>query len=169
MLERVPDLWLSRSWTTRPRRAGESADAYVFVDDKTFRDRLAAGGFIEHVEFPWGQLSGTPTLEPPEGRDALLEIELHGAKQVRQRHPDAVLVFVVPPSPEAQAARLRARGDPEDQVTRRVEFGRREVEEGRRIADHVVVNDDLDRAVDEVAGIVAAHRRRRAERSQQEK
>ena len=99
----------------------------------------------------------------------MLEIELEGAKQVKQRDPDAVMVLVVPPSEEEQAARLRGRGDPEERVLARVQQARERDPEFRRLADHVVVNDGLDRAVDEVAGIVAEHRRRRAQRSDQEK
>ena len=158
LLEVVPRLWLSRSYTTRQRREGEPADAYRFVDRETFLARLDRGGFLEHNEF-LGQLYGTPTLDPPPGHDVVLEIELHGARQVRERYPDAVVVLVVPPSRAAQEARLRGRGDPDAKVAARLAIADAEEEDGRRLADHVVVNDDLERAVAEVAGIVEGLRR----------
>lgn len=158
LLERDPRLWLSRSWTTRARRPGEAVDAYRFVDRATFLANAEAGGFLEWVEVLPDQLSGTPWPEVPEGRDLLLEIDLNGARQVRQRYQEAVLVLVLPPSREAQEARMRRRGDTEEQISRRLALGEVEGREGRLVADHVVVNDDLGRAVDELAGILAAHR-----------
>lgn len=152
-----PRLWLSRSWTTRPRRPGEPADAYEFVDRATFEERARAGGFFEWAEF-LGHLYGTPLAEPPPGRDVLLEIDLQGARQVRSRRPDAVLILLRPPSAEAQAERMRARGDDEDRITARLEAGQEEERAGLELADAVVVNADLDRAVAEVAGILERRR-----------
>ena len=88
----------------------------------------------------------------------MLEIDVNGAEQVRAAHPEAVVIMVVPPSEEAQADRLRHRGDSVDQVEARLALGREEIPRGRAVADHVVLNDDLDRAVEEVAGIIAGHR-----------
>jgi guanylate kinase len=159
LLETVPSLWLSRSWTTRKRRPGEDPDAYVFVGPEEFMARVNDDGFLEWTEFPGnGHLYGTPVLEPPPGRDVLLEIELDGAQQVKKRHPEAVLVLIVAPSPQIQEARLRQRGDDEAAVARRVEVGAGEELDGRRLADAVVVNDDVNRAADEVAGILAGYR-----------
>ena len=159
LLELDPKLWLSRSWTTRPRREGEASDAYTFVDRDAFVSRVKAGGFVEYTEFQGtGHLYGTPTLDPPPGRDAILEIELDGAQQIKARHPGAKLILIVPPSREVQAARLRARGDNEVHVARRVELGAEEELKGRAMADAVVVNDDVERAAAEVAGILARHR-----------
>jgi guanylate kinase len=159
LLRDRPELWLSRSWTTRQRRPGEAEDAYVFVERATFLERVAAGGFLEWTEFPGnGRLYGTPDLDDaPVDRDVILEIELHGAAQVKAQHPEAVLVLIVAPTPEDQQQRLRQRGDDEASVARRVRFGVEEEALGRRIADHVVVNDDVARAAREVAGIVDAH------------
>jgi guanylate kinase len=159
LLELDERLWLSRSWTTRPRRPGEPEDAYVFVDRPSFLRRVEEGGFLEWTEFAGsGHLYGTPVLHAPPGRDVLLEIELDGAGQVRRRHPDAVVILIVAPSEEEQRARRRRRGDDEESVRRRVEVGLQEEAVGRRIADHVVVNDDVERAAREVAGILDARR-----------
>jgi guanylate kinase len=157
VIERVPGLWLSRSWTTRPRRAGEAPDAYRFVDRSTFQAQADAGGFLEWAEV-FGELYGTPVPDPPEGHDVLLEIDIQGASQVRARQGDAVVVLVLAPSRAAQEERLRGRGEDDATVSRRLAQADQEEETGRELADHVVVNDDLSRASDEVAAIVEGHR-----------
>jgi guanylate kinase len=157
LVARDPDLWLSRSWTTRPRRGGERDDAYNYVDRPRFEAAIAAGGFLEWAEF-LGHLYGTPQPDPPPGKDLLLEIDLQGAEQVKERYPEAVLVLLVPPSPEVQRERLRLRGDDEAEVERRVAKGVEEVERGKALTPYVVVNQDVDQATAAVAGILAAHR-----------
>jgi guanylate kinase len=155
------NLWLSRSWTTRRRRSSELTGAYVFVDRDEFMVRTKADGFVEWTEFAGnGQLYGTPTLDAPEGLDVVLEIEIDGAAQVKQRYPEAVLVLIAAPSQQVQAQRLRQRGDDEPSVARRLAVGEEEDRVGRRMADYVVVNDDLGRASQELAGIVDSCRER---------
>lgn len=160
LVEADPSLWLSRSWTTRARRKSESPYAYRFVDRETFLSHVAADGFVEHAEV-FGNLYGTPLPTPPAGSDVVLEIDVQGAEQVRARFLDAVLIFVEPPSREAQRARLRVRGDDEEVIARRLAKADAEEAIGRRIADFVVVNDWLERAVAEVAGIVSTRRSQR--------
>ena len=157
----VPNLWLSRSWTTRPPRSGEAPGAYHFVDRPTFVAHADAGGFLEWAEV-FGHLYGTPVPAPPAGDDLLLEIDVQGAAQVRERDPDAVVIFVVAPSRQVQEQRLRGRGDDEALIARRLAQADHEEVAGRALADHVVVNDELGRAVEEVAGIVELHRARRS-------
>jgi guanylate kinase len=153
---------LSRSWTTRGRRSGETEDAYTFVDKETFLRRVAEGGFLEWATV-LDEYYGTPVPEPPPGRDVVFEIDVQGAKQVLEHCDEVVCVLLVAPSREAQEQRLRERGDSEEHVRQRVELGDKEIAEGAGIVDAVVVNDDLDRAVDELGAIIAAARRRFAD------
>jgi guanylate kinase len=143
LVEADDRLWLSRSWTTRPRRPGEAEDAYVFVDAEAFRERISKDGFLEWAEF-LGNLYGTPLPTPPPGHDVLLEIDLEGARQVLAARPDALVILVVPPTEAHQIERLRRRGDTEAHVQARVARGRAEIAAGREVAHHVVVNDDLE-------------------------
>lgn len=158
LVERDPQLWLSRSWTTRPRRPNEAEDAYLFVDRVAFDAHAAAGGFLEWAEPVPGQFSGTPLPENPAGTGLVLEINVDGARQIKERFPDAVVVLVLAPSVAAQEARMRERGDPPERIAERVRIGQEEERAGRVLADEVVVNDDLNRAVDEVAGILQRYR-----------
>ena len=146
-------LWLSRSWTTRARRPGEREDAYRWVDRATFEARIAAGGFLEWAPF-LDYLQGTPTPDPPPGQDVLLEIDVQGAMQVRARYPDALFLFLDAPSPEAQRARLEARGDSPERVEQRLALAATERAAAHDLGAVVVINDDLDRAVAEVVSII---------------
>lgn len=168
VLERVPDLYLSVSVTTRARRPVERDGVdYVFVDDLEFDRMVAAGELVEWAEI-FGHRSGTPaepirrTLE--EGSDALLEIDVQGARQIRESVPDAVLVFLAPPSLEELERRLRARAT-EDEARLRRRLATAEAEmSARSWFDHVVVNDEVERASSQVAAIIGRSRRARAAR-----
>ena len=97
----------------------------------------------------------------PSGRDLVLEIEVDGAQQVKRRSPDALLLFVLPPSRAEQQRRLAGRGDPDPRIEERLRKAEEEEPIGRALADHVVVNDDLDRTVRELLAIIDAERARR--------
>ena len=159
LLRRDPTLRLSRSWTTRDQRPGERDDAYVFASRAQFEAHRAAGGFLEWTEF-LGNYYGTPVPDLGEGRDLVLEIEVDGAQQVKARHPESTLIFVLPPSRDEQRRRLEGRGDPEPKVQQRLRKAEEEEPVGLALADFTVVNDDLDRTVDEMLGIIAALRAR---------
>jgi len=153
LVERVANLWLSRSWTTRAPRPGEPTDAYVFVDEPTFLKKADEGGFLEWATF-LGNHYGTPVPKAPQGMDVLLEIDVQGAAQVVKKDPDATVILLLPPSLEIQRARLEGRGDLPDAVDRRLQKGVEEVAQGRALATHEVVNDELEHAVELCAGIV---------------
>ena len=162
LVRRDRNLWLSRSWTTRERRVGERQDAYVFVSAAEFESRISKGGFLEWTEF-LGNYYGTPRpdrLDDPQAPDIVLEIELDGAQQVKQQYPQAILIFVLPPSRHEQERRLRGRGDPDDKVLARLRKAEKEEVIGREQADYLVVNDDLERTVDEMVDIIRRERAR---------
>jgi guanylate kinase len=129
----------------------------VFTDHATFERRIEEGGFLEWTSF-LGNYYGTPRPDVTSQRDVVLEIEVDGARQVKSVHPEAVLIFVLPPSREEQQRRLRGRGDPEDKVDQRLQKALDEEPVGLAIANHVVVNDDLERTVDEMMEIIRHHR-----------
>jgi guanylate kinase len=160
LVQRDPNLWLSRSWTTRARRDGERPDAYVFTTTEAFERNVSDGGFVEWNEF-LGSYYGTPRFEhldvPPDA-DIVLEIELNGAQQVKRVYPDAVLIFVLPPSRDEQERRLRGRGDPDHKILARLRKAEQEEPVGTSQADYLVVNDDLDRTVDEMLSIIEKER-----------
>lgn len=149
LIDRYPELWLSRSWTTRERRPSEDEDAYVFVSRQEFEDRIAADGFLEHAEF-LGNYYGTPTLDEGLDRDAILEIDVQGARQVVEKEPDAVLIFLEAPSREDQLQRLRRRGDPEEKVAQRVNKAAQEASAGRELGAQTIVNHDIDDTVEQM-------------------
>lgn len=161
---RNPDIAVSVSATTRPRRPGEvNGVHYHFIDRPRFRDMIDAGEFLEWAEFN-GQLYGTPwsSVASPvaSGATLVLEIEVQGALQVRRREREvgdisAVLVFLEPPSWEVLEARLRGRGsEDEESIAARLRIGREEMAAGADF-DHHIVNDDVDAAVAQLERILA--------------
>jgi len=157
LLDRDPNLWLSRSWTTRAQRRGEPDDAYVFVTRDAFEENIERGGFLEWAPF-LDYLQGTPLPSPPEGSDIVLEIDVAGARQVRDLFPDALLLFVDSPDVAEQRRRLEGRGDPPEKVEARIAHGVRERLAAAELGLPVIINDDLDRAVEEILDIIARAR-----------
>lgn len=158
LLEARSPLVFSVSCTTRDPRPGEVDGAqYRFVSEEEF-DRLVAGGaFLEWARV-FGERYGTLAADVEralgEGRDMLLEVDVQGARSVRERVPEAVLVFLQPPSEEELARRLAARGtEAGDDLARRLAEARREMAQATWF-DHVVVNDDVGRAADAVLAII---------------
>jgi guanylate kinase len=158
LLERVPRLRLAVSATTRARRPGEQDGVhYWFLSDEDFDCRLAADDFLESHEFPWGQRSGTLLSEldriAEEGRVPLLELELNGSLAVKDKVPGAVTIFVDAPLAELER-RLRERAtESAGEIEERVALAYEQKRLARRF-DHVVENDDRERAADEVVALV---------------
>lgn len=162
VLERDPRLRFSVSHTTRKPRADEVDGVdYYFVDTEEFRKLVDSGAFLEHAEYS-GRLYGTSAaaldLVLGEGLDVLLEIEVQGARQLRESGFDARFVFLLPPSLETLEVRLRGRGtDPPEAIHRRLAVADRELE-AVRFFDYAVVNDDLEAAIEAVRAIIGAER-----------
>ncbi|GHH47573.1 guanylate kinase [[Pseudomonas] boreopolis] len=164
-LARDPQIALSISFTSRAPRPGERhAEHYHFVSAAEFERMIAAGDFFEHA-LVHGDWKGTArqSVEPQlsAGRDVLLEIDWQGARQVRAQVPDAVSVFILPPSRQALEERMRKRGqDSEEVIARRLAAAREEMSHYGEF-DYVIINEDFETAVSEMCSIFVASRLRR--------
>jgi len=162
ILEEDAGLTISVSHTTRPPRTGEADGAdYHFVDEEAFLELVRQEGFLEHADYN-GHNYGTSwrAIEAPldEGRDVVLEIEVQGAEQVRERMSDAILLFLLPPSLVVLEERLRGRHTDSDAViAKRLALVDRELAAAKHF-DFAVVNDDLELAVRQVLDVIAAVR-----------
>jgi guanylate kinase len=158
LLDRVPSLRLAVSATTRAQRPGEEPGVhYWFLSDDEFDRRLAAGEFLEHVRFPWGQRSGTLASEldriTEEGHVPLLELELRGSLKVKEKEPTAVTIFVDAPLEELER-RLRSRAtESAGEIDDRIALAADQKALAHRF-DYVVENDDRRRAADECVSLV---------------
>jgi guanylate kinase len=160
LLSRVPELELSVSATTRAPRPGEQTGVdYHFMTPEEFDRHHAAGNFVEHATYSgrrYGTLHSELERRLVRGAPVVLEIEVEGARQVRVAIPDAVAVFIAPPSADALRGRLVGRGtDTPEQIDERMRTAERELEARSEFA-HVVVNDRLEDATDELTDIVRA-------------
>jgi len=162
LLEAEPEVRLSVSYTTRPARPGEiDGRDYHFVTLPEFERMLEAGEFLESALI-YGNRYGTSQTwierERAEGRDVLLEIDWQGAQQVRRLVRQVVSIFILPPSPEVLESRLRGRGqDSEEVVTRRLAAAREEISHVSEY-EYVIINDDFNRAAQDLRSIVRAER-----------
>lgn len=166
VLARVPDSEIAVSVTTRPARPGEvDGKHYHFLDRRSFEERLAAGDLLESAEYA-GHLYGTPRAETmrrvAEGAVVILEIELQGARQVRDLVPEALLVFLAPPDLGELERRLRGRGtETDDGLAERLRVAREEMA-AADLFDVVVINDDVREAEHELVRVIERARARRA-------
>jgi guanylate kinase len=157
LVERVPDLEVAVSATTRPQRPGEEdGREYWFLSEEEFVRRVEAGAFLEHVTFVgarYGTLSSEIDRISGEGRVCILELEIDGALEVQERVENAITLFIAADVPELER-RLRARAtESSGEIGERVRIARRQKEQVGEF-EYVVVNDDLERAVQELADIV---------------
>lgn len=165
VLARDPALSLSISFTSRGPRPGERhAEHYHFVDDAEFQRMIDAGDFFEYARVH-GDWKGTArqSVEPQlaTGRDVLLEIDWQGARQVRAKVPDAVSIFILPPSRQALEDRMRRRAqDSEETIARRLAAAQEEMSHYAEF-DYVIVNEDFATATDDLASVITASRLRR--------
>lgn len=147
--------------TRRPRKGERNGMDYEFIGRPEFEAMIARGEFAEHAEVH-GNFYGTPLRNFEEagsrGEHLVLDIDVQGARQIRERIPDALLVFVIPPSAEVLVSRLTKRGtEADDEVARRLRAAKRELLRAKDF-DHVVVNDDLERAVEEIRRVARTGR-----------
>ena len=157
-LERIPELELSVSATTREPRPGEvDGVAYHFLDDDEFERRVRAGDFVEHASYSgrrYGTLRSELERRTGAGAPVVLEIEVQGARQIRETMPEAVRIFIAPPNEEALRNRLVGRGtDDPEQVAARLRTAREELSAQGEFP-HVVINDRLDDAVEALEDVV---------------
>ena len=170
LLERFADLRFSVSHTTRPRRPQEvDGRDYHFVDDAAFDAMVAAGEFVEwaHVHANrYGTAHSEVRAAAAAGQSLLFDVDYQGAAQIRQRHPDAVAMFILPPSLAELRRRLASRGtETPESLELRYRNALREIGAYPQF-DYLVVNDDIDRAVETLCGIVHAERSRRVRRAE---
>lgn len=158
------NLEYSISMTTRDIRPGEvDGKDYYFVTREEFENRINSGKFLEHAEFV-GNYYGTPLDKVEEklaaGKEVVLEIEVQGALQVRQKCPDAVFIFLAPPSKKALYERLRGRGtESEEKIQQRIEKANKEFKLAHKY-DYIVINDDVANAADRIMAIIRAEHAR---------
>lgn len=160
LMQRLPQLELSVSATTRPPRPGEREGAdYHFMSADQFERHVQAGDFVEHADYAgrrYGTLREELESRIRRGTPVVLEIEVQGARQIRRAMPDAVQVFIAPPSLDALRNRLIGRGTDDDaEVERRLDVAERELRAKQEFA-HVVVNDRLDDAMERLTAIVTS-------------
>ena len=167
LLRKNPNLRLSVSATTRAPREGEvDGREYYFVSHEKFDNMIAEDGFLEYAEYV-GNKYGTPKEAVfrmlDEGLDVILEIEVKGFLQIKKACPECVTIFVAPPSFEELQLRLRGRGtEDEEVIAERLKTAERELQH-QHLFDYVVINDDVDRAADEVLSIIANRKNEGAE------
>jgi guanylate kinase len=160
----LENLFFSISATTRKQRLGEiHGKQYYFYDKPSFEDLIASNGLLEHADYV-GDYYGTPSQPVfdalKQGQDVLLEVELVGARRVKEKMPEAIMIFIAPPTLSELERRLRGRGtDSEEKIQKRLSRAREEIRAVKEF-DYVIVNDLLSRAVRDFSAIIYAERAR---------
>ena len=164
LIKRNPHFKLSVSATTRAPREGEvDGESYFFLTREKFKQMIGQGGFLEYAQI-YSNFYGTPKgpvmkyLE--EGSDVILEIEMQGARQVKEMYPEAVLIFVLPPSLEELKKRLTSRGtETEEEINKRLQQAKRETKVMDRY-DYLIINDNVDDCVELLHNIIVSEHKR---------
>ncbi len=162
VLERDKNVFLSVSATTRAPRGGEQDGVhYYFLTHEAFKEKIKQGAFLEYAQYVgnyYGTLEAPVDQQLAQGRDVVLEIEVQGAMQIHNKRPDAVMVFVAPPSMDELERRLRGRGTESDEkVQGRLQTARQEMGFANRF-DYIITNDRLENAVADLLAVLAAER-----------
>jgi len=156
---RLSNIYLSISATTRPGGPGEThGKDYWFISEQDFQERLEKGSFIEHAEV-FGHLYGTPKDKVEEalhdGKTVILEIDVQGAKQAKALYPDAMMIFILPPSAKTLADRMNRRGRDDTQTAEeRLDGASSEIAAAWQYYDNMVINDNLEQAINELVQII---------------
>ena len=159
VVKHLSNAYLSVSITTRPKAKGEvDGRDYWFVSRKQFQERIKEGLLLEYAEV-FGNLYGTPKDKVDEaienGRVAILEIDVQGGKAVKKIYPDAVMIFIMPPTKKELAKRINGRGrDEVEAAEKRLNAADSEIAVGRKYYQHTIVNDDLQKAINDVVSII---------------
>jgi guanylate kinase len=159
VVKRMRDVYLSVSVTTRPKGADEvDGEDYCFISGELFQEWANKGLLLEYAEV-FGNMYGTPKDKVEEalgsGRTVILEIDVQGARQVKAKYPDSVMIFILPPSQRELAERMSGRGrECAEETKERLGGASGEIATGWQYYEHMVINDDLERAVDEVVQII---------------
>ncbi len=165
LLESHNDIVLSVSYTSRPKREHEvNGVDYYFVTAEEFEEKIANGDFLEYAKVQYGSYYGTPKKEVVEqletGKDVILEIDVQGAKQIKEKYPETVLIFIMAPSMEEVKRRIKMRGDENnEQIISRFKVAYNEINQVNNY-NYVVVNDDLEEAVRKVESILVSEKLR---------
>ncbi|HIS12894.1 MAG TPA: guanylate kinase [Candidatus Onthocola stercoravium] len=159
------DIVLSTSYTSRPKRESEIDGVdYYFVSQEEFENKIKNGDFLEYAQVQYGAYYGTPKKEVLElldsGKDVILEIDVQGAKQIKELYPETILIFIMAPSMREVKRRIMMRGDENiDQIISRFKVAYNEINQINNY-NYVVVNDDLDNAVAKVEAILVSEKLR---------
>ena len=163
LLKNNDNITLAISYTSRPMRKGEIDGVdYYFITREEFERKIDNGDFLEYAKVRYGEYFGTPKAEVEEilktGKDVLLEIDVQGAEQIKKRFPETILIFIMAPSMEEVKRRIKARGlETNEQIIDRFKTAYNEINEVNKY-NYIVVNDELDKAVEKVKAILISEK-----------